>query len=255
MAPEELTPDPEFIYVVRCECDKWYIGRTNNVERRFLEHASGNGSGWTHLYPAIELVEKLPYAPFLEDAKTLEYIQRYGIYNVRGGSYCQVTLPDAQLVEIERKLRGENGKCFNCGGDHYIQKCPTKVEDDFELIPEDIEEPRSSFWDIFSFFRRNDPPKARSAAPKSVPAPPPRSLPPAPIPKPASAPRSLPPLPPPPKKKCWRCDMITSHTPETCMNPIRKDAGFKVTKTICRRCSKWGHQNYHAAYNCRVPPP
>lgn len=57
-----------YIYVLRLECGKYYVGRTKDVWLRINEHFSGNGTIWTKMYAplAIERVE-VSYSRFDED--------------------------------------------------------------------------------------------------------------------------------------------------------------------------------------------
>ena len=44
------------IYVLKLECGKYYIGRTNKkVIERFKEHKTGKGSAWTRKYKPIRI--------------------------------------------------------------------------------------------------------------------------------------------------------------------------------------------------------
>ena len=56
---------------------------------------------------------------------------KFGVENVRGGSYSQVELSAAQRENLERELRGETNSCFKCGqSGHFANKC--KVSGSFE---------------------------------------------------------------------------------------------------------------------------
>ena len=84
------------IYVLKCKEGKYYVGKTEkSVEARFQEHLNGEeGAEWTRMYRPISIVESLEQAnnKYLELTKTLEYMEKHGINNVRGGPYCQVDL-------------------------------------------------------------------------------------------------------------------------------------------------------------------
>src|SRR5271157_1126518 len=76
------------IYVLVCADGKFYVGKTDKeVPQRFQEHVAGDGSAWTKMHTPHSIVEVLVDAPFIEDAKTLEYMRRHGVDNVRGGKY------------------------------------------------------------------------------------------------------------------------------------------------------------------------
>jgi hypothetical protein len=61
---------------------------------------------------------------FDEETLTLEFMEKHGINNVRGGSYVQIELPKEQVQEIERKLASVNNACFKCGQQgHTVAEC------------------------------------------------------------------------------------------------------------------------------------
>ena len=115
-----------WIYVLRCYNNKYYIGKTEKkIMQRYKEHLTGKGSAWTRKYKPIELVECIGGDKFDEDKKTKEYMEKYGINNVRGGSYCQITLDKVSVASIKREIRGANDKCNKCGkSGHFASKCP-----------------------------------------------------------------------------------------------------------------------------------
>jgi predicted GIY-YIG superfamily endonuclease len=41
------------IYILKLEHNKYYIGKTNNVNKRLNDHMSNNGSQWTKKYKPI----------------------------------------------------------------------------------------------------------------------------------------------------------------------------------------------------------
>lgn len=95
----------DVLYVLRLHNDKWYIGRSSNLERRFEQHMKGEGAKWTSLHQAINIHESRPLVNDEdEDALTLEYMKQYGIYNVRGGQFCAVEFRPWHVRDIKKRL-------------------------------------------------------------------------------------------------------------------------------------------------------
>lgn len=96
------------IYVLRLHNDKWYIGRTFNVERRFEQHVSGDGAKWTFLHKPINIHEiREIKSDNDEDTITREYMNQFGIYNVRGGSYCAVEFKSWHIKQIKQDITND----------------------------------------------------------------------------------------------------------------------------------------------------
>ena len=101
----------EVIYILRLEHGYWYIGRTTNMERRYMQHISGKGAKWTFLHRPLAIHETISLkSEKHEDEITIEYMKKYGMHNVRGGKFCQVELKDYNIREIEKKLRNTDVK-------------------------------------------------------------------------------------------------------------------------------------------------
>jgi Zinc knuckle len=99
------------IYVLFLEQQKWYIGFTSRIHgERFDEHFSGNGAEWCKIYKPIQLMEIMDGSLEDEDKITLNYMRKYGWWNVRGGSYCQIkmlTPPSILISELVLPIPNE----------------------------------------------------------------------------------------------------------------------------------------------------
>lgn len=86
-----------WLYVLRLEESKWYIGITSqSPERRFQEHLGGRKTYWTEKYKPLEIYDQkylgdlnLEEAEAYENKVTREYMKAKGINNVRGGDLVQ----------------------------------------------------------------------------------------------------------------------------------------------------------------------
>jgi len=95
------------IYILHCQDNRYYIGRTKNILERFQKHKRGLGAEWTKLYRPKAILDILPDSPFEELRQTLMYMQQYGIENVRGGPWCQVEMSASDTNQILKFLQAE----------------------------------------------------------------------------------------------------------------------------------------------------
>ena len=83
-----------YLYVLKLEKDKYYVGITSQtVEKRFNEHKTGiRAANWTKKYKPVEIVHSRMLGiitkqdtEVIENKAVREYINTYGINKVRGG--------------------------------------------------------------------------------------------------------------------------------------------------------------------------
>ena len=113
-----------FIYVLKLNSNKYYVGKTENPDTRLENHYNNNGSLWTKKYKPIKTIELFEGNKYDEDKYVLKYMDKYGIDNVRGGSYSNVNLSNTQKSHLRQICRSQNDKCFNCGKNgHFTNNC------------------------------------------------------------------------------------------------------------------------------------
>jgi predicted GIY-YIG superfamily endonuclease len=114
------------LYVLKCKSNKYYIGKTNNnVSERIESHFAKQGSAWTKMYPPEHVIEVINNVDaFDEDKYTKIYMHKYGIDNVRGGSYSQITLEDYKIKALNDEFSTITNVCFKCKRTgHFIKDC------------------------------------------------------------------------------------------------------------------------------------
>lgn len=110
--------DMTTLYVLECEGGKRYVGTTSCIITRIGEHFLGRGPSWTRQHKPLRVVENRPVSgPHDENNVTKDLMKKYGIDNVRGGSYTQL-----ELSREERELL--------CKEIRSIEPTPVKIEDE-----------------------------------------------------------------------------------------------------------------------------
>lgn len=137
-----IQTDMEQIYILRLRAGKYYIGKTKNVDKRWAEHTAGSGSGWTKKYPPLSLVKSVvSTSQFDEDRYVKEYMEKYGIENVRGGTYSNVVLDANCIAVLEKEIRHSKNLCVRCGrGTHFVKDCYATTDSDGVAIKGAVKE-------------------------------------------------------------------------------------------------------------------
>ena len=117
------------IYILRLEGGHYYVGKSDNVMKRYEEHLNGSGSAWTTRHPPVSLIKTIENAsPFDEDKTVKEYMATYGIDKVRGGSYVTEVLTDAQRSVLQQEIWSSQNGCMRCGSaGHWIATCHVRL--------------------------------------------------------------------------------------------------------------------------------
>lgn len=144
------------IYILRLQGGRYYVGKSDNVMKRYEQHIAGLGSAWTKKYKPIS-VEKVieNVSPFDEDKFTKEYMAKYGIDKVRGGTYVSVELDDFQKEALNTEIWGAQDKCTLCGRKgHFVKDCYAKTDvSGNEIVYEDDSEDDSDESDTVTCYK------------------------------------------------------------------------------------------------------
>jgi predicted GIY-YIG superfamily endonuclease len=118
------------IYVLRLEGGRYYVGKSDNVMNRYEQHIKGSGSAWTRKYKPVSLEKTINnVSSFEEDKVTKEYMSKYGIDKVRGGSYVEVELSEFHTDALKMEIWAAKNLCTQCGRPgHFVKDCHAKTD-------------------------------------------------------------------------------------------------------------------------------
>lgn len=82
-----------YMYVLQLDNNKYFIEKSPKPITSIFDHVHSNGTEWTKKYKVVRLVKLIPNSDKLdEDILTMKYMKKYGIDNVRGGSYKNIAI-------------------------------------------------------------------------------------------------------------------------------------------------------------------
>lgn len=125
-----------FIYVLKLEYNKFYVGKTISPIRRVNNHFDIKGSAWTRKFKPVDIIEIIPNCDDLdEDKYTLKYMKEKGIQNVRGGTFCNINLSKSDVITIRKMIDFSSDKCYICGKTgHFAKNCAEEYDQMLDII-------------------------------------------------------------------------------------------------------------------------
>lgn len=120
------TSNKPTIYVLECEENKYYVGKSNRpLYNRVQEHFLNYGSTWTKRYKPLKVIDIIYNADdFDEDKYTKVYMSKYGIENVRGGSYNSMFIPYQIVKTLKKEISSALNVCYKCNQPgHFAKQC------------------------------------------------------------------------------------------------------------------------------------
>ena len=113
-----------YIYALKLQRNKYYIGKTDDPKFRLETHFNADGSVWTKKHKPIQIHQLIPNQKDYDEQRiTQEYMEKYGIDNVRGGPWCKIDISKDKEM-IQKLLNSSSDKCYTCGSTgHFARNC------------------------------------------------------------------------------------------------------------------------------------
>ena len=109
------------VYILRLLNNKYYVGISQNPQKRIKDHFAGRGAGWTRTHKPVGVEAVLNGVDvFEEDMWTKRYMADKGINNVRGAFYVRDEIPEPEQKMIQREIWSAEAVCMRCGRNGHI---------------------------------------------------------------------------------------------------------------------------------------
>ena len=98
-----------YLYVLKLECGKYYVGIAVDSFQRISDHIKGRGPKWTRKYKFKECLKviylgEISYkkAKRKENLVTKKLMKKFGVENVRGGRWYEMNLGSAYSIKLRK---------------------------------------------------------------------------------------------------------------------------------------------------------
>ncbi|MEK9731470.1 MAG: GIY-YIG nuclease family protein, partial [Candidatus Poseidoniales archaeon] len=162
------------IYVLELQDNKFYVGKTDHTFQRFNQHKTGSGAKWTQKHNVKDLFA------FHKDMKdsdenkiTIQMMKKYGVRNVRGGSWTKVNMTEAEIKRLENKINARGRSrgttkpsqkkasaskkklCTRCGRtSHTVEKCYARFHANGKSLTRKSEISDAEYRAFFNHYRQ-----------------------------------------------------------------------------------------------------
>jgi predicted GIY-YIG superfamily endonuclease len=93
------------IYILLLENNYYYIGESSNFIQSYQQHIDKRSADWTKLHRTVTISKVIQQTnEYTVNDCVIEYMKKYGIDKVRGGSFSDVVLSSEQLDLLSNYL-------------------------------------------------------------------------------------------------------------------------------------------------------
>lgn len=113
------------LYAVHCETGRAYVDRCipSKLNARITKHRKGMIQ-WTAGQGDLIFDARRSTDPLDVEIELLRLASKYGVENVRGGSFLEPEPPAWKVAQLQRQIDHARGLCLKCGNaGHYATAC------------------------------------------------------------------------------------------------------------------------------------
>lgn len=122
------------ICLLKLANNKYFVLRTTNVSNTILELRdlyNANRPAWIKKYPLVDIIYIIPTdCPHDLQKYTLQYMDEYGVENVRGGRYSDIEFTYEMKNEILSTMLYAHSQCNQCFKIHDTHECQDIISKD-----------------------------------------------------------------------------------------------------------------------------
>lgn len=105
LGSDEVEQNSEQVYVLELEGGKYYVGTTGQMDVCYEHHNIGDHNEFTRTFHPVRILSKKPCVSKYDELNTvLEYMEKYGVANVRGATYQFVKMSAPEAIELNKTL-------------------------------------------------------------------------------------------------------------------------------------------------------
>ena len=116
------------------------LAKQRILKKDIMNISQAMALGGQKKYKPMSLIKTVVSTSYFDEDKYVkEYMAKYGIENVRGGTYSNINLDTNCISVLEKEIRHSKNLCTICGKNtHFIKDCYAKTDSNDNIIVDTI---------------------------------------------------------------------------------------------------------------------
>jgi predicted GIY-YIG superfamily endonuclease len=115
----------EYIYILKCQKEKYYIGKTYNVQIEYNEHLDGSFCNFTKEFKPCDIDGIFEVDKNISNLELViaKYVNKY--------DKKSISFKETDIKLIKKILKTINNKCICDSESHWLDSCKLNLKDEF----------------------------------------------------------------------------------------------------------------------------